>query len=216
MAPRNRRKPARRATSSARPRPAARPRTAPSAKRSRPAPARAGRAWVGRSSSPVLDRYPPKAPEAPVTATARSVPAPPSRAAARPEVRASTTLPLLSPVSPGPPSAAPGSADASPPKGLIALARPFDIDEFAQSLGETQIRVHVPREDLAEVLRRVTDFMGFGIYVYAISVAPAAEESLKQFVVVLQRVDFSGARGAWVPFEEKGRSESPFGPDGAR
>jgi hypothetical protein len=97
--------------------------------------------------------------------------------------------------------------------GLITLERPFDVDDFAQSLGENQIRVVVPREDLAEVLRRITDFMGFGIYVYALRVQPDSEEMLKKFVVELQRVDFSPSAKRWIDFEEKGRSESPFGPD---
>ncbi|HKS59859.1 MAG TPA: hypothetical protein VJS68_03675 [Thermoplasmata archaeon] len=71
----------------------------------------------------------------------------------------------------------------------------------------------VPREHLAEVLRRVSDFMGFGIYVYSIRVTPSPSELLKSFDVELQRVDFTPPAG-WVPFEEKGRSDSPFGPSG--
>jgi hypothetical protein len=74
----------------------------------------------------------------------------------------------------------------------------------------------VPREDLAEVLRRITDFMGFGIYVYRFTVRPAPSDLLKQFIVELQRVDYSPAERDWVPFEEKGRSESPFGPGSTR
>ena len=97
--------------------------------------------------------------------------------------------------------------------GLIALEAAFDVDEFARGLGENQIRVEVPREDLPEVLRRVTDFMGFGIYVYSVVVRPADEDTLKKFVVELQRVDFSPTHKQWIAFEEKGRSESPFGPD---
>jgi hypothetical protein len=99
---------------------------------------------------------------------------------------------------------------------LIALERPFDLDEFAGLLGETSIRAEIPREDVAEALRRVAEFMGFGIYVYAIRVAPANDELLHRFVVELQRVDFDAAKGTWVPFEDKGRSESPFGPSGGR
>jgi hypothetical protein len=57
--------------------------------------------------------------------------------------------------------------------------------------------------------------MGFGIYVYSIRVEPAAAELLRSFVVELQRVDFSAAEGRWVPFQELGRSDSPFGPGGA-
>jgi hypothetical protein len=97
---------------------------------------------------------------------------------------------------------------------LITLDRPFDLDEFSSLLGETSIRVTVPREALAEVLRRVEEFMGFGIYVYSISVRPAPSELLKSFVVELRRVDYSAEKGEWVPFVEKGTADSPFGPSG--
>ncbi|MFI5418419.1 MAG: hypothetical protein ACHQ2Y_05945, partial [Candidatus Lutacidiplasmatales archaeon] len=123
------------------------------------------------------------------------------------------------PTTPGTP-ASPPTGPVSPPnlmapgKGLISLERPFDVDEFAQLLGETSIRVVVPREELSEVLRRVVDFMGFGIYVYSLKIRPAPEELLKSFVLELQRVDFSSQRTEWIPFEDKGRSESPFGPGG--
>jgi len=83
-------------------------------------------------------------------------------------------------------------------------------------LGGTSIRITVPRDALPEVLRRVTEFMGFGIYVYSISVRPAATELLKGFVVELQRVDYSAEKGTWVPFVEKGTTDSPFGPTGDR
>jgi hypothetical protein len=109
------------------------------------------------------------------------------------------------------PSAGPGAAIP-----LITLERPFDVDEFAGLLGETSVRVTVPLEHLAEVLRRVTDFMGFGIYVYSIQIRPAASELLKSFVVDLQRVDYAPATKDWVPFVEKGTSDSPFGPTGTR
>jgi hypothetical protein len=99
---------------------------------------------------------------------------------------------------------------------LISLERPFSIDEFSQMLGETMIRVEVPREDLAEALRRISDFMGFGIYVYSFRVRPAPEELLKRFVIELERVDFSPERKDWTAFEERGRSDSPFGPSGGR
>jgi len=111
------------------------------------------------------------------------------------------------------PAAAPAAA---PPAALITLERPFDIDEFAGMLGETSIRVTVPRENLAEVLARVTEFMGFGIYVYAVTIRPAPSDLLKAFVVELQRVDYSAPRGEWVPFTDKGTSDSPFGPSGTR
>ena len=83
-------------------------------------------------------------------------------------------------------------------------------------LGETSIRLTVPRENLAEVLARATEFMGFGIYVYAISIRPTPSDLLKSFVVELQRVDYSATKGDWVPFVEKGTSDSPFGPSGTR
>lgn len=57
--------------------------------------------------------------------------------------------------------------------------------------------------------------MGFGIYVYSLKVTPAPDEMLRRFVVELQRVDFSPQSRTWVPFQEKGRSESPFGPGGS-
>lgn len=119
----------------------------------------------------------------------------------------STPPPAVKPTVGGPPP---------PPPTLIALERPFDVDDFSQSLGENSIRITVPREDLGEVLRRITDFMGFGIYVYRFSVRPAASDQLKQFIVELERVDYSPATHDWVQFEEKGRSESPFGPGSTR
>lgn len=61
----------------------------------------------------------------------------------------------------------------------------------------------MPRESLLEVLQRVAEFMGFGIYVYAITVRPAAAALLKEFEVELQRVDFSQERDRWEPFVEK-------------
>jgi hypothetical protein len=157
---------------------------------------------VGRDPSPVLERYPPK--DAGL-GTRPSVPDRHGPAAPR-------TAPAPAPAAAPPPSGTPPPA----PKPLIALERPFDLDEFAGLLGETTIRAEVPREDVAEALRRVAEFMGFGIYVYAIRVAPANDELLKRFVVELHRVDFDPAKGGWVPFEEKGRSESPFGPSGGR
>jgi len=162
----------------------------------------AGPRFVGRDPSPVLDRYPPKQSSAP--APPRMAPtAPPTPMAAAPPV-ASTT---------GASSPTTGGSGPSP-SPLITLDRPFNVDEFAALLGETSIRLTVPRESLAEVLQRVLEFMGFGIYVYTISVRPAPAELLKSFVVELQRVDYSAEKGAWVPFVEKGTSDSPFGPGG--
>jgi hypothetical protein len=142
----------------------------------------------------VLDKYPPKDP-------ALSVRGPPPSATPTP-----------------PPPAASTSAD--PPGGapvpLIALERPFDVDDFSSLLGETSVRVTVPREDLAEVLRRVSEFMGFGIYVYAVTIRPTPGDLLKSFVLELQRVDYDPDKRAWTPFVEKGTSSSPFGPSGTR
>lgn len=105
---------------------------------------------------------------------------------------------------------APPAPSAGPPaQPLIRLDRPFDLDEFSSLLGETSIRLTVPRDALPEVLRRVTEFMGFGIYVYAMTVRPAPAELLKSFVVELQRVDYSPEKGAWVPFVEKGAASPP-------
>lgn len=102
------------------------------------------------------------------------------------------------------------------PLPLISLEKPFDVDDFAQLLGQTQIQVTVPRDNLAEVLRRACDFMGFGIYVYTIRVRPGPEELLKTFIVELQRVDFSAQARDWAPFQDRGRADNPFGPTGTR
>lgn len=151
---------------------------------------------MGRDGSPVLDRYPPKANPigTPRPAPAAATPsAPPSAPAA---------------------GAPPGPATPPPPGGgaLLRLDVPFDPDEFARQLGESRIQVDVPRDALAEVLRRVADFMGFGIYVYEIRIAPAPGEQLQSFRVDLTRVDYSPRDKRWGPFEERGRSDSPFGP----
>jgi hypothetical protein len=98
---------------------------------------------------------------------------------------------------------------------LITLDRAFDVDEFSALLGETSIRVTVPREAVLEVLHRVTEFMGFGIYVYSVTIRPAPGELLKNFVVELQRIDYSAEKEAWVPFVEKGSVGSPSGPGGS-
>ncbi|MGA8604340.1 MAG: hypothetical protein WB788_04670 [Thermoplasmata archaeon] len=154
--------------------------------------------FVGRDASPVLEHYPPKAP-----GTAPKGPPP------RPSV---SSPPGTAPT----PSSTPSPAAAGPSQPLITLERPFDVDDFSALLGGTSIRITVPRDALPEVLRRVTEFMGFGIYVYSISVRPAATELLKGFVVELQRVDYSAEKGTWVPFVEKGTTDSPFGPTGDR
>ena len=115
---------------------------------------------------------------------------------------------MARPPAPGP---AEGAGGAPPPEGLIRLDRPFDVDDFSQMLGETAVRVTVPHDALAEVLRRTIDFMGFGIYVYAISIRPAPSELLKGFVVELQRIDFDPVSKTWKPFVERGAAGSPSG-----
>jgi hypothetical protein len=151
--------------------------------------------FVGRDASPVLDKYPPKDPSLSVRGPPAREPNPPKPAAVASPVAANEGTPVVP---------------------LIALERPFDLDEFATLLGETSIRVTVPREDLAEVLRRVSEFMGFGIYVYSVHLHPTPGDLLKSFVVELQRVDYDPEKRAWVPFVEKGTSTSPFGPSGTR
>jgi hypothetical protein len=188
------------------PAPARRTRARPARKggrrtRRRAAPPR-GR-FVGRDPSPVLDRYPPKTVPgtAPALAGGGPSPAPPP------------------PRIPAPPSAGgspptqgqAGAGPSPPPEGLIRLERPFDVDEFSRLLGETAVRVTVPRDALPEVLRRVTEFMGFGIYVYAITVRPSPSELLKGFVVELQRVDYDPSAKAWRPFVERGTVEATDG-----
>ncbi|MCI4370718.1 MAG: hypothetical protein L3J81_05250 [Thermoplasmata archaeon] len=172
--------------------------------------------FVGRDASPVLERYPPKdsgirsRAAVPVTRPP-SVPAPSTAPGPSPTSRPGGAVPA-----PGSPPASGAPAPPATPKMLIALERPFDIDEFSQLLGETVVRTEVPREDLAEALRRISEFMSFGIYVYAVRVRPAPEELLKRFVVELQRVDYDPRAHDWTGFEETGRSDSPFGPTGGR
>jgi hypothetical protein len=153
---------------------------------------------VGRDGSPVLDHYPPKAsPFGTAPSSARAVVKSRAPAASPPSVPPTPTV-----------SAPPGGTAG----GLLRLDSPFDPDEFARQLGETRIQVDVPRDSLAEVLRRVADFMGFGIYVYEIRVAPVPGDQLQAFRLELTRVDYSAREKRWNPFEERGRSDSPFGP----
>ncbi len=102
---------------------------------------------------------------------------------------------------------------AAPPSALITLERPFDPDEFSRHLGENAVRMTVPRDSLTEVLTRISQFMSFGIYVYAFSVRPAAGEMLNGFEIELERVDYTPGIG-WRPFQDRGRADSPFGPAG--
>jgi hypothetical protein len=168
--------------------------------------------FVGREGSPVLEKYPTKAMDAAVGEVAAAKPAPSkvSTPAGSPRPPAPSPTPLASP----PGVAVPASGAA--PKMLISLEKPFDVDDFSQLLGQTQIQVTVPRDSLAEVLRRACDFMGFGIYVYTIRVRPGPEELLKTYIVELQRVDYSPEAKDWAPFQERGKADSPFGPTGTR
>jgi len=152
------------------------PRKTSARPRSRRAAPKARAGFVGRDPSPVLDRYPPRKSEF-------SVPPP---------------VVVASESTRSPPAAS--SASGTP---LITLDRGFDVDQFSSLLGETSIRVTVPRADLPEVLRRVLEFMGFGVYVYAIAVRPGPSDLLKEFVVELRRIDFSAEKGEWTPFVEK-------------
>ena len=162
--------------------------------------------FVGRDPSPVLERYPPReggtTPRPPLPLTA-GPPRPSAERAAPPPAGPTVGANLPQPS---------GSPGGTAPEGLIRLDRPFDVDEFSSLLGETAIRVTVPPDSLAEVLRRVTEFMGFGIYVYAISVRPAPAELLKGFVVELQRVDYDPAVRSWKPFVERGAAPSSGAP----
>ena len=166
-----------------------------SGRRKPPGKAASARRFVGRDPSPVLDKYPPK----------------PSPLGVPPPLRPSVITSAVPPQGgvPGPGAAGGGGA---PPEGLIRLDRPFDPDDFSQMLGETAIRVTVPSDALPEVLRRVLDFMGFGIYVYAISDRPAPSELLKGYVVELQRVEYDPDGNTWKPFVEKGAASTPGGP----
>ncbi len=143
--------------------------------------------FVGRDPSPVLERYPPKPGASPPPPPIHPTPSSPTPSAPAPPGR----------------DRAPGGA-SPPPEGLIRLERPFDVDEFSQLLGETAVRLTVPADALAEVLRRVVEFMGFGIYVYEVSVRPAPAELLQGYLVELRRVEYDGAAGAWKPFVERG------------
>jgi hypothetical protein len=169
--------------------------------------------FVGRAGSPVLDKYPKKAMDAAVGEPIPSAPAASRVPVANPTASGTPGVKPGPIPSPNPPSLAPGSGV---PKLLISLEKPFDVDDFSQLLGQTHIQVTVPRDSLAEVLRRACDFMGFGIYVYTIRVRPGPEELLKTFIVELQRVDYSGPAKDWAPFQDRGRSDNPFGPTGTR
>jgi hypothetical protein len=176
------------------------------------APAAGSGGFVGRDPSPVLDKYPPKDP-----ALSPRGPGPVADPPAPPAPVAPAGVPAATPAVPVPsPSTTSAPAANAPVASLITLERPFNVDEFSSLLGETSIRVTVPRDDLTEVLRRVVDFMGFGIYVYSVSVRPVPSDLLKAFVVELRRVDYSATDREWVPFVEKGASDSPFGPTGTR
>lgn len=149
----------------------------------------------------------------------RNVPAKPSSSSSSSASSSAAPVPLrMAPAASGHDHA--HAQESAPPlssgggMSLLRLERPFDIDEFCQQLGETKISAVVPREQLSEVLKRVVEFMEFGIYVYAVVVIPGPSATLEKFTVSLDRIDFDPKRKGWTPFQEKGRSDSPFGPGG--
>lgn len=92
---------------------------------------------------------------------------------------------------------------------LSPAEKPFDLDEFSQRLGETQIKITVPATALNEVFKRVVDFMSFGIYVYSVVVIPSPKETLDTFVVQLDRINFSKSLKGWVPFQDELNPPAP-------
>lgn len=89
------------------------------------------------------------------------------------------------------------------PIRLGATEKPFDVDEFSQMLGETSIRVVVPREQMEEVLKRAMDFINFGIYVYSIVVLPSPKKTMESFILQMDRIDYDEKRNVWIPFDDK-------------
>ena len=116
------------------------------------------------------------------------------------------------PVAPAPSRSQPPAPPAGVTSGILKLEAPFDVDDFCRQLGETRLRVTVPKAQVPEVLRRILEFMDFGIYVYTLVVLPAPGTTLDRFVVQLDRIQYNEARRVWVPFEERGVAGSPFGP----
>ncbi len=118
------------------------------------------------------------------------------------------------PVPPSPEGSLPPAAPVGVISGILRLEAPFDVDDFCRQLGETHLRATVPKAQVAEVLKRILEFMDFGVYVYTLVVLPAPGATLDRFVVQLDRIQYNEARRVWVPFEDRGVADNPFGPGG--
>ena len=118
------------------------------------------------------------------------------------------------PVPPSPEGPLPPAAPVGVISGILRLEAPFDVDDFCRQLGETHLRATVPKAQVAEVLKRILEFMDFGVYVYTLVVLPAPGATLDRFVVQLDRIQYNEARRVWVPFEDRGVADNPFGPGG--
>ncbi len=116
------------------------------------------------------------------------------------------------PATPSPRRSVPPPPPPGVSSGILRLEAPFDVDDFCRQLGETHLRATVPKAQVPEVLRRILEFMDFGVYVYTLVVLPAPGATLDRFVVQLDRIQYNEARRVWVPFEERGASDNPFGP----
>ncbi len=116
------------------------------------------------------------------------------------------------PVAPPPGRDPPPAPVTGVTSGILRLEAPFDVDDFCRQLGETHLRASVPKAQVAEVLKRILEFMDFGVYVYTLVVLPAPGGTLDRFVVQLDRIQYHEARKVWVPFEERGGADNPFGP----
>jgi hypothetical protein len=122
------------------------------------------------------------------------------------------------PVRAAKPSAPPPGRTQAPPtpapisSGILKLEPPFDVDDFCRQLGETHLRATVPKAQVPEVLRRILEFMDFGVYVYTLVVLPAPGATLDRFVVQLDRIQYHESRKVWMPFQERGVADNPFGP----
>ena len=116
------------------------------------------------------------------------------------------------PAAPSPSRSRPPPAPTGVTSGILKLEPPFDVDDLCRQLGETHLRASVPRAQVPEVLRRIMEFMDFGVYVYTLVVLPAPGATLDRFVVQLDRIQYNEARRVWVPFQERGVADNPFGP----
>lgn len=95
------------------------------------------------------------------------------------------------------------------PIRLGVAETPFDIEEFSQQLGETSIKVVVPRDSLEEVLKRAFDFINFGIYVYSVVVIPSPTPTMETFIVQMDRIDYNEKAHVWMPFQDRRADTSP-------